>query len=174
MALSDKLIDTFIKVIEAVIQQTLPHLYSFVIEKIYSNPHLLNVNLVLDEGNDHVRFINLSPLAIHVERIDLKIQDKKVWTIGYLLHPSSRVDHTGKKAINKISFEPNPVFLYSRGSYFLPLNHIAEKIGMDPDQLKATLGNITVDFIYLTQEGKRRTAENVRISVVEVTGTVDS
>ena len=48
MALSDKLIDAVINIAEAVIKQTLPHLYSFVIEKIYSNPHLLNVNLVLD------------------------------------------------------------------------------------------------------------------------------
>ena len=172
MALSDKLVDVSIKIIEAVIQQTLPHLYSFVIEKIYSNPHLLNVNLVLGEGNDHFRFINLSPLSIHVERIDLKISGEKVWTIDYLLHPSSSFDHTGKKAINKISFKPNPVFLYSQGSYFLPLNYIAEKIGMDSTQLKADLENLSVDFIYLTQEGKKRSAENIQVSVVEVTGTV--
>lgn len=173
MALSDKLIDAVINIAEAVIKQTLPHLYSFVIEKIYSNPHLLNVNLVLDGRNDHFRFINLSPLSIHVERIDLKIHGNKKWTVDYLLHPSTSVNRTEERVINKISFSPNPIFLYPRGSYFLPLNYVAENIGLDSNKLKDDLEKLSVDFTYLTQEGKKRIAENLKVSVVEVTATAD-
>jgi hypothetical protein len=171
MALSDKVVDSLINISEAIIKQNLPHFYTFVIEKIYSNPHLLNVNLVLDKGNDHFRFINLSPLAIHVERIDLKINNSKVWTLDFLLHPSTTTDPSGKKAINRISFIPNPIFLYSRGLYFLPLVYVAKKIKIDPNQLKSNLENLSVDFVYLSQEGKKRTADNLKVSVVEVTET---
>ena len=55
---------------------------------------------------------------------------------------------------------------------FLTTYQIAKKVGVEPATIKTDLDNLTIDFVYMTQEGKKRTSENLQVSIVEVTGTV--
>lgn len=169
MPISNRMTEFLVNVVEAAIKQALPDVYSYVVEKIYRNPHVLNVNLVLSEGKDHFRFVNLSPLAIYVKSIEFTMDGKKIGALDHILHPSTSQDPYGEKVINRISFKPNPVFLYPRGIYYLPIEEITQDIQIDVDTIKRKLDRFHVDFRYITQEGKERKAENLPISVVEIT-----
>lgn len=162
------------KAIEAVIRQAVPQVYDFVLDKVYANPHVLNVNLVICGDSSHFRVVNLSPLAIHLHFLSLAYTGSasvtKSWTVPVLFHPSTDKDAGDQYVTNRIPFEPNPIFLYPRGMYYVPLSELPSDWDMtDPAKAEEKAPNILVNMKYTSQEGKDRKLEASRISVVTST-----